>query len=236
MRASSFWHGNRHTWRKMFDQLYPHVFHFRGDQVSESWILYHDQAATAAFWAEKLQLQRCPSTAVFRRVCSAARSLLVWRKYYRPSESWDHDHYAFCWATITDISDPAPDDRPAAYTDDVSWPASPSLSIPKPCPGPRWHGGSGSAPCPRRSSRCSGGRQAVVRALSRSPAPSTHSSLRHFLAAPGGRICSSRLDSLVGGPGQRIIRRSSRSESGPSSRGATHELEDIWNFEGSGPI
>ena len=36
---------------KMFDQLYPHVFHFRGDQVSESWILYHDQAATAAFWA-----------------------------------------------------------------------------------------------------------------------------------------------------------------------------------------
>ena len=36
---------------KTFDQSYPHVFHFRGDQVSESWILYHDQAATAAFWA-----------------------------------------------------------------------------------------------------------------------------------------------------------------------------------------
>ena len=36
---------------KRFDQDYPHVFHFRGDQVSESWILYHDQAATAAFWA-----------------------------------------------------------------------------------------------------------------------------------------------------------------------------------------
>jgi ketosteroid isomerase-like protein len=36
---------------KTFDQPYPHVFHFRGDQVSESWILYHDQAATAAFWA-----------------------------------------------------------------------------------------------------------------------------------------------------------------------------------------
>ena len=36
---------------KTFDQAYPHVFRFRGEQVSESWILYHDQAATAAFWA-----------------------------------------------------------------------------------------------------------------------------------------------------------------------------------------
>jgi ketosteroid isomerase-like protein len=36
---------------KTFDQPYTHVFHFRGDQVSESWILYYDQAATAAFWA-----------------------------------------------------------------------------------------------------------------------------------------------------------------------------------------
>ena len=36
---------------KTFDQPYPHIFHFRDDQVSESWILYYDQAATAAFWA-----------------------------------------------------------------------------------------------------------------------------------------------------------------------------------------
>src|SRR2546423_1172477 len=36
---------------KTFDQPYTHVFQFRGDQVSESWILYYDQAATADFWA-----------------------------------------------------------------------------------------------------------------------------------------------------------------------------------------
>jgi hypothetical protein len=34
-----------------FDQPYTHVFHFNGDQVSESWILYYDYPATAAFWA-----------------------------------------------------------------------------------------------------------------------------------------------------------------------------------------
>jgi hypothetical protein len=53
---------------------------------------------------------------------------LVWREYERPSESWDHDHCALCWATVTDIPDPAPDDLPAAYTDDVDRPASPPLS------------------------------------------------------------------------------------------------------------
>jgi uncharacterized protein len=36
---------------KTFDQPYTHVFHFNGDQVSESWILYYDHPATAAFWA-----------------------------------------------------------------------------------------------------------------------------------------------------------------------------------------
>jgi ketosteroid isomerase-like protein len=36
---------------KTFDQPYTHVFHFRDDQVSESWILNYDQAETAAFWA-----------------------------------------------------------------------------------------------------------------------------------------------------------------------------------------
>jgi ketosteroid isomerase-like protein len=36
---------------KTFDQPYTHVFHFTGDQVSESWILYYDHPATAAFWA-----------------------------------------------------------------------------------------------------------------------------------------------------------------------------------------
>ena len=151
-------------------------------------------------------------------------------------ESWDHDHCAFCWATITDISDPAPDDRPAAYTDDVSWPASPSLSNPKPCPGPRWHE---DLDLPRlRRGHPAGVRVDDKRwpgALSRSPAQ-TDSSLRHFLAAP------TRQDLLVPiwistcrwSPGQRIIRRSSRSERSIQSWGNPTQLEDIWNFEGLG--
>ena len=26
---------------------------------------------------------------------------LVWQQYHRPSETWDHDHCAFCWAKVT---------------------------------------------------------------------------------------------------------------------------------------
>ena len=35
---------------KTLDQPYAHIFHFRGDQVSEAWVINYDQAATAAFW------------------------------------------------------------------------------------------------------------------------------------------------------------------------------------------
>lgn len=36
---------------KMLDQPYAHVFHFRGEQVCESWVLNYDQDAAAGFWA-----------------------------------------------------------------------------------------------------------------------------------------------------------------------------------------
>ena len=56
---------------------------------------------------------------------------LVWREYHRPSESWDHDHCAFCWATVTDYPNAAADDLKAAFTDDVPQPPSPQPADPK---------------------------------------------------------------------------------------------------------
>jgi ketosteroid isomerase-like protein len=35
---------------KTLDQPYAHIFHFDGEQVSESWVIDYDQAASAAFW------------------------------------------------------------------------------------------------------------------------------------------------------------------------------------------
>lgn len=67
---------------------------------------------------------------------------LVWREYHRPSESWDHDHCAFCWATVTDYPNAAADDLKAAFTDDVPQPPSPQPADPKFVPAPagsrRW--------------------------------------------------------------------------------------------------
>jgi len=36
---------------KTLDQPYAHVFHFRGDQVSEAWVVNYDQAKAAEFWS-----------------------------------------------------------------------------------------------------------------------------------------------------------------------------------------
>ena len=36
---------------RTIDQPYAHVFQFRGDQVSEAWVLSYDQAEIAQFWA-----------------------------------------------------------------------------------------------------------------------------------------------------------------------------------------
>jgi hypothetical protein len=71
-----------------------------------------------------------------RRHPDLVGAVLVWREYQRPSEAWDHDHCALCWATITDMANPSRDDLGAAFTDDVSRPASPPLSDPKLVPAP----------------------------------------------------------------------------------------------------
>lgn len=31
---------------------------------------------------------------------------LSWKRYVRPSESWDHDHCEFCWAKFMDSETP----------------------------------------------------------------------------------------------------------------------------------
>jgi ketosteroid isomerase-like protein len=36
---------------RTLDEAYAHIFQFRGDQVSEAWVVNYDQAATEAFWA-----------------------------------------------------------------------------------------------------------------------------------------------------------------------------------------
>jgi len=36
---------------KTLDEPYAHIFNFRGDQVSEAWVINYDQAKTAAFWS-----------------------------------------------------------------------------------------------------------------------------------------------------------------------------------------
>jgi uncharacterized protein len=36
---------------RTLDQPYVHIFHFRGDQVSEAWVVNYDQATADAFWA-----------------------------------------------------------------------------------------------------------------------------------------------------------------------------------------
>jgi hypothetical protein len=71
-----------------------------------------------------------------RRHPDLVGAALVWREYERASESWDHDHCALCWATVTDIANPSANDLQAAYTDDVSRPASPPLSNPNLVPAP----------------------------------------------------------------------------------------------------
>ena len=35
---------------KTIDSPYAHIFHFRGDLVSEAWVVNYDQAASVAFW------------------------------------------------------------------------------------------------------------------------------------------------------------------------------------------
>jgi ketosteroid isomerase-like protein len=35
---------------KTLDSPYAHIFQFRGDQVSEAWVVNYDQAAASAFW------------------------------------------------------------------------------------------------------------------------------------------------------------------------------------------
>ncbi|MEP6640382.1 MAG: nuclear transport factor 2 family protein [Gaiellales bacterium] len=36
---------------RTLDQPYAHIFHFRGDQVSEAWVVNYDQAVSDAFWS-----------------------------------------------------------------------------------------------------------------------------------------------------------------------------------------
>ncbi len=33
------------------DERYAHIFNFRGDQVSEAWVINYDQAKTDTFWS-----------------------------------------------------------------------------------------------------------------------------------------------------------------------------------------
>lgn len=36
---------------RTLDQRYAHIFHFRGDQVSEAWVVNYNQAEADAFWS-----------------------------------------------------------------------------------------------------------------------------------------------------------------------------------------
>ena len=36
---------------RTLDQPYAHIFHFRGDQVSEAWVVNYNQAVSDAFWS-----------------------------------------------------------------------------------------------------------------------------------------------------------------------------------------
>jgi uncharacterized protein len=36
---------------RTLDQPYVHIFHFRGDQVSEAWVVNYNQAESDAFWS-----------------------------------------------------------------------------------------------------------------------------------------------------------------------------------------
>ena len=36
---------------KTLDERYAHIFNFRGDQVSEAWVINYNQATTEAFWS-----------------------------------------------------------------------------------------------------------------------------------------------------------------------------------------
>jgi ketosteroid isomerase-like protein len=36
---------------RTLDERYAHIFHFRGDQVSESWVVNYNQEVTDAFWS-----------------------------------------------------------------------------------------------------------------------------------------------------------------------------------------
>jgi uncharacterized protein len=36
---------------RTLDERYAHIFNFRGDQVSEAWVINYDQAKTSLFWS-----------------------------------------------------------------------------------------------------------------------------------------------------------------------------------------
>ena len=36
---------------RTLEQRYAHIFHFRGDQVSEAWVVNYNQAEADAFWS-----------------------------------------------------------------------------------------------------------------------------------------------------------------------------------------
>jgi uncharacterized protein len=36
---------------RTLDQSYAHIFHFRGDRVSEAWVVNYNQAESDAFWS-----------------------------------------------------------------------------------------------------------------------------------------------------------------------------------------
>ena len=36
---------------RTLDQAYAHIFHFRGDQVSEAWVVNYNQAEADTFWS-----------------------------------------------------------------------------------------------------------------------------------------------------------------------------------------
>jgi hypothetical protein len=46
---------------------------------------------------------------------------LIWKRYSRPSETWDHDHCEFCWAKF--MEGDAPDALHEGYTteDNKRW-------------------------------------------------------------------------------------------------------------------
>jgi hypothetical protein len=46
---------------------------------------------------------------------------LIWRKYRRYSDTWDHDHCEFCWEKFMDIGDPEVLREGYATEDDYRW-------------------------------------------------------------------------------------------------------------------